>query len=96
MSKNEMSIGEAIKVVLKEGGLQEGFDRATIISLWKSIVGEDIDKHTKSLRMERSVLYVEIDNACLKHELNFAREKLCSALNTAANKEGMVTKIVFM
>ncbi len=81
MSNNEISIGDAIKAMLKTHGLQEAFDQASMINLWRQVVGETIYQHTTSLHFNKGVLYVKIDNAGLRHELSFARDKLCQQLN---------------
>ncbi len=95
MSGNEMSIGDAIKAVLKEHGLQEAFDQAGVVNLWKQIVGTAISQHTTHLHFDKGVLYVKMDNAGLRHELSFARDKMCQQLNLAMSAN-VVKDIVFI
>ncbi len=95
MSCTEMSIGEAIQAVLKKHGLQEAFDQATVINLWKQVVGENINQHTTNLHFNKGVLYVKINNAGLRHELSFARDKLRQQLNFSMQSD-IVMDIVFV
>ncbi len=92
---NEMSIGEAIKAVLKAHGLQEAFDQASVVNLWKQVVGTVIYQHTVNLHFNKGVLYVKMDNAGLRHELSFARDKLRQQLNLAMQSD-IVRDIVFV
>ncbi len=95
MSNNEISIGDAIRAVLKEHNLQEAFDQASVINLWEQIVGDAIYQHTTDISFNKGVLYVKIDNAGLRHELSLARDKLREQLNLIMQSD-IVHKVVLV
>jgi predicted nucleic acid-binding Zn ribbon protein len=52
-----------------------------------------IAKHTVQLRINKKVLYVEVDSAALRNELTYAREKLKKALNRKV-KDNVIDEVV--
>ncbi len=95
MSNNEISIGDAIRAVLKEHNLQEAFDQASVVNLWQKVVGQTINQHTTDISFKKGVLYVKIDNAGLRHELSLARDKLREQLNLVMQSD-IVQKVVLV
>ncbi len=91
---NVMSLGQAIRAILKNHNLERGYSEAGLIKSWERIVGSMIAKHTTSVKIYKRVLYVQVDSAALRNELGYAREKIRIALNKEAGKE-LIDEIVF-
>jgi predicted nucleic acid-binding Zn ribbon protein len=91
---NVMSLGDAIKALLKQHNLERGYSEAGLIRSWERIVGPMIANHTTSLRIRKRVLFIEVDSAALRNELGYAREKILKALNQEAGQE-LIDEIVF-
>jgi predicted nucleic acid-binding Zn ribbon protein len=91
---NVISLGEAIKAILKKHNLERGFSEAGLINSWEKVVGTMIAKHTTGLRIKKRVLFVEVNSAALRNELSYAREKIIKALNDDAG-QNLVDDIVF-
>lgn len=91
---NVMSLGDAIKALLKQHNLERGYSEAGLIRSWERIVGSMIANHTTSLRIKNRVLFVEVDSAALRNELGYAREKIMKALNREAGQD-LIDDIVF-
>lgn len=95
MGNNELSIGEALKILFQKNGLQQELDKSTIKDNWVKIVGEEINAHTVSLDIRHAILFVKMDNAGLRHELSFARDKLRDQLNKLS-KTNMLKEVIFV
>lgn len=92
--RKEQTIGAAIKEWLKANNLEEKWDETRLLGEWDQLVGPIISKHTLSKRIDKSVLYIRLDSASLRHELGYARDKLKKQLNNLAGKE-LIKTIVF-
>ena len=91
---NEQTIGEAIKELIKTFKLDEGLNEAKLIDSWAGVVGEMINNHTQKLWINKRILYVVVDSAALRNELNYAREKIVKSLNREVG-EDVIDRVVF-
>jgi len=92
--KKEMKIGEALKEVLHDHGLDQKIEETRLLEEWEQMMGQHINKHTLSKRISKSILYIKLDSAALRHELSYSRDKLKQALNKSIGKE-IIIDIVF-
>ncbi len=92
--RKEQSIGSAIKEWLKKSGMESKMNETKVLNEWDSIVGPIISNHTISKRIDKSVLYIRLDSASLRHELGYARDNLKNQLNNTVGKE-IIKTIVF-
>ena len=83
---NEQSIGEVIKDFLKTNHLEEKFDEASLEASWEKIMGKTIAKHTTEIKLYKRKLYISLNSAVLRNELNYAREKIIKNLNEEFGK----------
>ena len=89
---NDISLGDAIKLWMKESGLQESIQQSKIASLWDELMGGPISKHTKSIVLKDSKLFITVDNPALKNELHFSRTKIKEMLNRELNEQ-IITEV---
>ena len=73
---NEQTLGTVIRELLVTLQIEDKLKETQMIASWEEIVGKMIAKHTKSLRIVKRVLYVEVDSAALRNELTYLREKI--------------------
>lgn len=92
--RNEQKLGDAIREMLDRYHLNDKLYQAKVISSWDNVVGPMIAKHTRNIYIHHKVLYIEFDNAALRSELNYARQKLVVKLNEAAGAE-VISEVVF-
>jgi len=90
----EKTIGAALKEWLKESGIDDKINETRLLNEWENVVGAVINQHTISKRISKQVLFIKLDSASLRHELGYAREKLCKQLNNTVDKE-IIKTIVF-
>ncbi len=91
---NEISLGDAIKEVLKRLRMDEKLEEVNLMASWEKVVGPMINRHTDNLVVRNRILYVNLDSAPLRSELMLARSKIVEALNKEAGKK-VIDDIVF-
>ena len=78
---NNYTLGEAIREFLNAYRLDDKLLERQVIQSWEQVMGKMVMKHTTRLSIRKKRLYVKIDSAALRNELNYAREKIKNALN---------------
>ncbi len=91
---NEITLGQAIKDLLKTYQLEDKMAEVKLLNSWESVVGKMISKHTLDLRVKKRKLFVKMDSAALTNELSYSKTKMIDALNKEAG-ENVIDEIVF-
>jgi predicted nucleic acid-binding Zn ribbon protein len=84
---NQSTIKEAIEKLLRTYKLKEGLDEVRLRNSWEKIVGPLIANHTIEIRMKEKVLFITLDSAALRQELQYGKEKLIKLLNDTAGEQ---------
>lgn len=79
--KNDLSLQDAMKDMLREYRLKSPLDETRVKMLWEKIMGKTVATYTSNIAVRKNILYVTILSAPLKHELSYAREKIKTRLN---------------
>jgi predicted nucleic acid-binding Zn ribbon protein len=85
--KNDVSLQDAMKDMLKEYRLTAQLDETRIKSLWEKLMGKTIATYTSNISVRKNVLYLTILSAPLKHELTYGKEKIRALLNEELGEE---------
>lgn len=88
-----MPLSEALQLMLREYKLKSRFDETRLKSVWAKIMGKTIATYTSDIHVRKGVLYLTILSAPLKHELSYAKEKICVLVNEEMG-EGYVKEVV--
>lgn len=91
---NEHSLKELINELLKEYKLSDRVNEIRANEIWPKVVGKLIARHTKAIYLRNKKLYVTLDNAALKEEMHYAKEKLLKQINKQAG-EIIIEEIFF-
>lgn len=83
----EQSIGEVIKELLKNYDITSKFNEAHIVTLWDKMMGPAVTKYTVNIEVEKRILFVQLNNAALKQELSYAKERIKKMLNEEVGEE---------
>ena len=83
----EQSIGEVIKDLLKNYDITSKFNEVHIVTLWDKLMGSSVAKYTVNIEVEKRVLFVQLNNAALKQELSYAKERIKKMLNDEIGEE---------
>jgi predicted nucleic acid-binding Zn ribbon protein len=93
-NSNNQSLGSAIKEFLQAYRLEEKFNQTKLIHSWEKVVGKMVANHTKDLHIRNKVLFVKIDSAALRNELNYSRETIIKSLNEEVHAD-VIEDVVF-
>jgi predicted nucleic acid-binding Zn ribbon protein len=86
---NEILLKDAIEAFLKDNKLQHKLDETRLLSAWEPVTGQLIARHTLNLSIRDRVLYVKVDSAALREELQYQKSKLLKRLNKKAGVEAI-------
>jgi predicted nucleic acid-binding Zn ribbon protein len=87
-------LGEVLKEVIDQLGVQDKIDEARVIELWAAIAGDDINRVTESVWMKGATLYVKVTSAAWRQELHMSRRQWRDRLNGEFESDP-VEEIVF-
>ncbi len=54
---------------------------AKIQGSWEKLMGKSISSFTKSISINRNILYITIESASLRNELSYGKEKILQLVN---------------
>lgn len=89
------SVAEIIDTLLKENHLEENLLMHRALSVWPTVVGNYINRHTVERRVAGGVVYLRIPSAAVRQELTMHRDALIQALNEAVGQP-VIHDIKFM
>jgi predicted nucleic acid-binding Zn ribbon protein len=85
--KNEQPIGEVLKDMFREYGLERKYQQAEIGYVWNNLLGPSVAHVTGRVILKNGRLTVYLSSSLVKHELNMMRTRLISGLNEAMGEE---------
>ncbi len=88
-------VGGLIGAVLSGMGIAERVERASVIADWAELVGPQIARVSRPVRIREETLFVEVESAAWRMELSLLRPRLLKMLN-AGRTSGRIGKIVFV
>ena len=77
----------AIKIFLKESGLDKGVKQNTALLIWDEVVGEKIAENTSAEKVEHGTLTIKVDNSSWRQELVFKKKEIIDKLNSRIGKK---------
>ena len=80
---NSLSITDALVSFLRESGLEQSVLDVQIEEVWPQVMGDVVNKLTRSVEVKNGVLYVRVNSAALKTQLFENRFELVRKLNEA-------------
>lgn len=85
--KNDLSLQEAMKDMLREYRLTPQLNEVRVKSLWEKLMGKTISTYTSAIQVRKNVLYLTILSAPLKQELSYGKDKIKALLNEELGEE---------
>jgi predicted nucleic acid-binding Zn ribbon protein len=73
---NTHHIGDAIRELLRQYHIQSKFDETNLTGSWERLLGKPVAKHTRKVFIRNKVLFVELDSASLKNDLNLHKTQI--------------------
>jgi predicted nucleic acid-binding Zn ribbon protein len=91
---NYQPLGDVIRQLLKEYRLDTQLNENRLKASWEKVLGKLVANHTVSLSVKNRILFVRLDSAALRNELNYSRENIVKALNSEVNAD-VIEDVVF-
>lgn len=91
---NTEQIGDVIRRLLRQQGLETPLNEYRLVDAWKDVVGETITRYTMNLYIKNQTLYVQLSSSVLRQELMMGRELLVRNLNEKVGSQ-VIVNIVF-
>lgn len=89
------TVGEAMRDLLDTYKLTARYEQTQLIQSWERLMGSPIARRTDKLFIKDQKLYVKLNSAPLKQELNLSKSKIL-ALFLQEFGEVIVTDVVFL
>lgn len=89
----QYSLGDAIKLYLKQSRLKGSIQALQIEDVWESVMGKTIARYTDNIKVINKTLFITTRVAPLKQELLYQKEKIKSRVNEALG-EKVIEEIV--
>lgn len=93
--KEITTAGDAIRELLGTYRIQSKFSQTEVRASWEETMGKTISSRTTKLFFKKNVLFVELNSAALKHELNMSKSKVLTLLQNRFGKT-IIEQIVFL
>jgi len=94
MRANDRPLKDVVLEILKKYRLQDHLEETRLVSEWEKVTGKLIASHTGGLYAKDGILFVKVDSAALRQELQYRKEKLIDLLNKNAGKT-VIREIIF-
>ena len=95
MKKNEVSLGDAIKDMVNTYHIKDKLSQSNIVINWEKIIGKTIAQYTRNIYVKDHKLFLTIDSAALKNELNYSKKKIIEIINKEAGYELIKEVIIY-
>lgn len=93
--KGVSTVGDAIRELLKAYRLEGRYNSTELINRWPEIVGKTIANRTSRIFVKNDVLFVEVNSAPLKQELNLNKNRILHLIEEKMGND-VVKEIIFM
>ncbi len=87
--------GDVFKKFLKEQNLNKKYEEKRLISMWPEIMGRPIASRTTNIYINDEILFVTLNSAPLKQEMNHAKEKVIKIISEKVGP-GIIKDVRFM
>lgn len=91
---NTEQVGEVIRRLLRQKGLETPLNEYRLVDAWKDVVGETIARYTTNIYIKNQVLYVHLSSSVLRQELMMSRQLLVRNLNAQVGSQ-VIVNIIF-
>ena len=94
-NKNAVTLSEALDMMVKQLKRICRMDEVRIREGWQKIMGNPIAKYTDSLNLKAGKLYIKVNSAPLKNELQDSRDKIKELFNKELGGDVINEVVIF-
>lgn len=78
---NEINLKQAINKLVDTYRLRGKLTENKLSESWEQLMGKVIAKHTTSIKLDKTLLIVQLDSSVLRQELSYTKENIMQRLN---------------
>lgn len=93
--RKEQTSNSAVKNLIKSLGLEEKLLIIELEEIWEKMMGDAIYKHTQRIFIDKKTLFIQLNSAVLRNELNLTQSKILSEI-VKKTGSGYFNKIKFI
>jgi len=93
--RQPQAVGDLVSGFLRRSGLADKVEAAAVIPQWEEIVGPQIARVTRAVRVSDATLFVAVRSSSWMSELNLMKSELLRRIN-AGRRLGRIEQIVFV
>lgn len=93
--KNSVTIKQALDMMVSDLKLKGRIDESRVRDAWAKVMGAPIAKYTTSVTLKKGKLYVKVDSAALKQELNYSRDKIKEVFNKEL-EDNVINEVIIL
>jgi hypothetical protein len=94
-NKNDVTIGQALELMVDRLKLRNKLNESRIRENWAKVMGKPIARYTQQVSLKEGKLYIKIDSAPLKQELNYSRAKIIELFNKELGADVVTDVVVY-
>ena len=87
------SISKVLGEIVQSKALNAGITNARINEMWIELMGANIANYTEKIALKGKTLFVSLNNAALRDELSYGKEKIIKMMNEQLGKT-VIEKVV--
>ena len=87
------SIGKVLDEIVQSKALKMGITNARINELWYELMGTHMTNYTEKITLKGNTLFVSLNNAALREELSYGKERIRGMMNEQLGSE-VLEKVV--
>ena len=80
-------LAKLINDVIESKGWQDKLDETKVPQIWEEIVGENLSKVIKVIKVENGVIYVKTDSSTWNTEVRLRAEQIIEKVNSKIGKK---------
>ena len=84
------------KVQSRNPAFKKRLEEAEALARWDVAVGPGIAKHSRAVRVQDSVLWIEVDHSIWKSELHHRKRQILEILNRDLNSKEVLKDLFFI
>ena len=93
MDDTTKSMRELLNLFIEKRRLKGRLYQHQVKAAWVKAMGPTISGYTKDIKLVRKVLYLTVESAALKQEMNFSKDKIKDIMNAELG-EDYIQKVV--
>ena len=88
-------LGELINRLIDTYKLRDSFDEARLVAAWRKVAGETVARRTVRLFVKNRKLFIELESAPLKYDMQMQAGLICERLNKEVGRK-LIDSVIFL